>query len=135
MQIHLILLFFAILLEASITTVPLVLDILLVLYILKRKPWVFAAAFISGIFLDLFLVRTLGQSSVFFLIFLFIISLYGRKFEIVSSYFVLFSSFVGSLLFLKIFGYDYVFQQALISAIFSTLLFKGVKLLTFKNDE
>lgn len=122
-----LLLFLSIFLQASITTIPIVLDVLLIFYILKRKPWVFVAAFVSGFFLDLLTVRTLGQSSLFFLIFLFVVSLYERKFEIVSGYFVFFSSFLGSLFFLKISGYDYIFQQALISAIFSTLLFKGVE--------
>lgn len=122
-----LLLFLSIFLQASITTIPIVLDILLIFYIFNRKSFVFLLAFASGIFLDLTSVRIVGQSSIFFVTFLFVVSLYERKFEIVSGYFVFFSSFLGSLFFLKISGYDYIFQQALISAIFSTLLFKGVE--------
>lgn len=122
-----LLIFLSIVLQISITTIPIVLDVILIFYILSRKSLAFLLAFASGFFLDIASVRIVGQSSIFLVTFLFIISLYERKFEIVSTCFVLFSSFVGSLLFLKIFGYDYIFQQALISAIFSTLLFKGVK--------
>lgn len=130
-----LLLFLSIFLQTSITTIPIVLDVILIFYILNRKSWVFLLAFASGIFLDSLTVRSLGQSSIFFLSFLFIATLYERKFEIASSYFVFFASFLGSLFFLKIFDSDYIFQQAAISAIFSAFLFKGVKLLTFKNDE
>lgn len=122
-----LLLLFAILIEVSKTTIPLVLDIIIILYILERKSWVFAVAVITGLFLDIALVRSLGQSSIFFLGLLFIITLYERKFEITSQFFVLFSSFFASLFFLAVFGYGYILQQALVSSFLSFLLFKVIK--------
>lgn len=122
-----LLLFLAILIEVSKTTIPLVLDIIIILYILERKSWVFAVAVITGLFLDVALVRSLGQSSIFFLGLLFIITLYERKFEITSQFFVLFSSFFASLFFLAVFGYNYILQQALVSSFFSFFLFKVIK--------
>lgn len=129
----LVLLFLAILVESSITTIPIVLSIILILYIFTKSPWVFLAAFISGLFLDIFSVRTLGQTSLFLITFLFIITLYERKFEIATNYFVLFSSFFGSLIFLIIFGYNYAFPAALASSIFAFLTFRLSGVFSSKN--
>lgn len=120
-------LIFAILLEGTITSIPLVLDVLLVVYILRRKSFLFILALISGIVLDVFSVRTLGSSSIYFVSFLFIIFLYERKFEITTYPFILFSSFLGGLFYLWIFGYNYILQQAIASSIISILLFIGLK--------
>ncbi|MDP2649478.1 MAG: hypothetical protein Q8P10_01400 [bacterium] len=118
-----LLLFFLVFLEGSITTIPLVLDVLLVLYVLLRSPWIFLAAFLGGLFLDISLVNHPGNTSIFFLVFLLIVNLYERKFEISNVYFILIYSFLGSLIFLKISGYDNIFVQSLLSSIFSVLLF------------
>lgn len=117
-------LIFAILLEGTITSIPLVALVLLVVYILKRKSSLFILALISGIVLDVFSVRTLGSSSIYFVSFLFIVFLYERKFEITTYPFVFVSSFLGGLMYLWIFGYGYVFQQAAVSSIIAVLLFK-----------
>lgn len=119
-----LILIFAILLEGIITSIPLVLDVLLVAYILKRKSSLFILALILGIVLDVFSVRTLGSSSIYFVSFLFIVFLYERKFEITTYPFILFSSFLGALFYLWIFGYDYVLLQSLASSLISVLLFK-----------
>jgi len=117
-------LIFAILLEGTITSVPLVLDVLLVVYILKRKSSLFILALISGIVLDVFSVRTLGLSSIFFISFLCIVFLYERKFETTTYPFVFFSSFLGGASYLLIFGYDHVLEQAVVNSIIAVLLFK-----------
>lgn len=134
-RLLLLLLFAVFVLEVSVTTIPLVLDVLLILSILERKPWVFLAAFILGLLLDVSAVRVLGQSSLFFVIFLFLVSLYERKFETTSSYFVLFLSFFGSLVFLLVFGYNFAFWQAVVSSLLSFLLFKTIGHLPFKAYE
>lgn len=118
-------LFFLSFLE-GITTLPLVLIVLLCLYIVFKRPMLFALAFFTGLFLDLFLLRTLGQTSLFFLIFLILVLLYERKFEIRTVPFVFVASFLGSLFYLLTYGSDYVFAQALVSSVIAVLLFQFV---------
>lgn len=125
-RLLLLLFFIAFILEAFVTTIPLVLDILLILYIINRKAWVFLAAFIIGLLLDISAVRVLGQSSIFFITLLFIATLYERKFEITSGYFVFFASFLGSLIYLLIFGFNHAFWQALANSTISLFIFKGI---------
>lgn len=86
----------AILLQGSIFAFPLVLMVLTLLYCSYRTEWIFLVAFASGILLDIFLVRPVGITSSFFLIFLFLIFLYQKKFEVTSPYFVFLSLFLGS---------------------------------------
>lgn len=115
-------LFFLSFLEA-ITTLPLVLIVILCLYIVFKMPMLFTLAFFTGLILDVFLVRTLGQTSLFFLIFLILVLLYERKFEIKTNPFVFAGSFLGALLYLLVFGYNYVFAQAAVSSVIAVLLF------------
>ena len=126
-----ILLFIAMIIESSIASIPLVLDIIIILYIFEKKSWIFVATFVSGLFLDVLLVRVLGQTSLFFVIFLFILSLYERKFETSSIYFALFSSFLGSLIFLILAKENFIFQNSIISAIFTVVLFMIFKQLNY----
>lgn len=130
------LLFFSFLLESTVTSLPLVLDMIIVLYIFQRKSWVFWAAFISGLLLDTVSLNPLGRTSIFFLIFLFIASLYEKKFEISSSYFVLIYSFLGSLIFLWMFGGNSIILQSVISSLATLLIFTLFKssVFNFKRD-
>lgn len=114
----------AILVEATITPIPIVALVLLVFYIVKRSSQVFFPAFVSGIVLDIFSVRTLGLSSLFFIAFMFTVFLYERKFETQTITFVFFATFLGSLIYLKIFGYNNILFQSFINAIIGVLLFK-----------
>src|SRR5262245_36757173 len=88
---------FLIFLQGSVTTIPLLLGLLLVWYCLTQEKWIFIVAFFSGIFLDVFLVRQIGVSSLFFLVVLYLLFLYQRKFEISSYYFILFADFIATL--------------------------------------
>lgn len=119
-----LLLFLAVLLEGVLTTLPLVLILLVVLYVLKKGLWLFIAAFFTGVILDLILVRTIGTSSLFFVSFLFLEELYGRKFETQALPFVLLASFVGSIFYLLILGQTLIFQQSLVSSIMALGVFK-----------
>ena len=118
-----LILFFLSFLEA-ITTLPLVLIVLLCLTIVFKRSMLFALAFFTGLFLDIFQLRNLGQTSLFFLIFLVIVLLYERKFEIKTKPFVFISTFVGALFYLLLFNYDYVLAQALVSSVLAVLTFK-----------
>lgn len=128
-----ILLFLAVFLEGIFSTLPLTLDVLLISYVVKRQSLdesglfsVFVLAFLLGVVLDIFSLRLLGLSSLFFIIFLFLIILYERKFEVETVPFIMFSSFLGSIFFLIIFGYKYVFLQAIVNSLVTVLLFKIV---------
>src|SRR3989338_11445134 len=85
----------AVLLESTITSIPLVLDVLIVFYVLRRKSRLLIPAFIAGIILDIFQVRELGQTNIFLLLVVFLVFLYEKKFEITTSPFLFFSSFIG----------------------------------------
>lgn len=124
--ILILLLFFATILEA-ITTIPLVLIVLLCFAVVFEKTWIFAVAFFMGLIMDLFWVRSLGMTSLFFITFIIVILLYEKKFEIKTKPFVFLSTFIGTLFYLMFFDYNYVFAQALVSSAIAVLLFTGLK--------
>ena len=124
MPIIFILFFLLTILLSSITTIPFSIALLVVGTVVFRKSWIFFAAFFLGLFLDLSLLRPLGQTGLMFTLFIFTISLYERKFEAQTLTFVFFAAFLGSLIYLKIFGGNYILLQALISSLFAILLFK-----------
>ena len=113
----------AVLIEGTVISVPIVLAVLLLCYILKRKSSIFILAFVSGIMLDVFGVRTIGASSLFFILFIFLVMLYQRKFEITTYPFVFFSSLVGGSVYLWVFGYNHVVEQAVAGSIIALLMF------------
>jgi cell shape-determining protein MreD len=127
MLILLPLLIISIFLEGTVTTLPLVLVCLLCMTILKRDWVVFPAAFFAGLILDVLVVHRLGGASIFFLLYVFLILLYQRKYEINSYPFVFTASFFGSFLFLLIFNYSNVFLQSVISSLIAVVLFALLK--------
>jgi cell shape-determining protein MreD len=110
-------------LESSVTSLPLVFLILLCLAVLARKEWIFVLAFIAGIVLDALSFRALGQSSLYFIGYIFLVFLYEKKFEIATKYFIFIASFLGSFGFLIIFSYGNVVLQSLISSIIGVIIF------------
>lgn len=114
---------FSLFLESSVTTLPLVFLTLFCLAVLTRKEWIFVIAFIAGVFLDALSFRVLGQSSLYFILYIFLVFLYERKFEISTKYFVFIASFLGSFGFLIIFSYNNVVLQSLMSSIIGILIF------------
>lgn len=89
----------ALFLESSIFSIPFLLMGLLLLFVFTKKPSVFFVAFICGILLDSMLLRMIGSTSIFYLLFLLIVLLYDRKFEVISLPFVLALSVVGNILY------------------------------------
>lgn len=117
-----------VLLEGIVTTVPLVTVLLLVFYAIFRKKWVYPAAIILGIGLDFFAMRTIGISSVFFVLFLFLIIVYEQKFEIETIPFLFAASFLGSFAFLMLIAYKPFFLQVVISSFLTLVLYKVIKM-------
>ncbi|MGA2967571.1 MAG: hypothetical protein ABSD69_00140 [Candidatus Levyibacteriota bacterium] len=123
-----ILLLLALILEVSLTTIPFIFLVLLCLTVVLRANWLFIAAFIFGLLFDLLSFKALGISSSFFVIFLFLVLLYQSKFEITTGYFVLVTSFSGSLLFLFLQGYtNAIILQTILSVVIGLLLFKLIQ--------
>jgi len=126
-MIFLVFLIFAILLEATVISTPIVLDLLLVFFILERKSRLLVNGFVSGMILDIFRLRVLGLTGIFFIVFILLVFLYEKKFEIATYPFVFFASFLGGVLYLWIFAHNHVFEQSIVSSIIAVLMFGGLR--------
>src|SRR5437868_4014330 len=115
--------FIAIFLQASLVAWPLLLGVLVALAVIEKKSTVFFFAFLSGILIDMLLFHPVGTSSVFFVVFLYIIFLYQRKFEIQTMPFVFFASLIGSAVYLLVFGYREILLSSGIVGLFSAACF------------
>ena len=122
-----ILLAIALILEASLTTIPFVFLILLCFLVLSRENWLFIFAFAIGLILDLVTFKTLGLSSIFFVTILFLVLLYQSKFEIATNAFIFFASLLGSFGYLLFLGYKDILFQAIFSSIIGLILFKVIQ--------
>ena len=112
------------LLEITVTTLPLVFLILLSVAVISKKEWIFALAFILGLILDVFSFKLIGASSIFFLVFIFLVFMYQKKFEIATKPFIFLASFLGSLAFLLLFSFSsLIIVEAILSAIIGTVIF------------
>ncbi len=123
MIIFLLLLVLAVFLEGSVTTLPFSLILLIVFYCVSKKQETFLIGFIFGLLRDIVDLRLLGVSSLFFVTAIFVAGLYERKFEIQSAPFVFLFSFLGSFLYLLLFGYQNVFPQALVLSLIGVFAF------------
>lgn len=122
------LLFLALILEVSITTIPLLFLVLLCLMVLIKANWLFILAFIFGLIFDLLAFKTLGITSAFLTAFLFLVLLYQSKFEITTGYFVAIAAFLGSFLFLLMQNYtQWILIQSIISSIIAWMFFKAMQ--------
>ena len=127
LALSIITLFLFTLLETTITTIPLILIVVLIMAVVSKKSWIFSVAFAEGIFLDLLSFDVIGKTSVFFTFFLLILLLYDKKFEIRTVHFVLISSLLGSLFYLILFNYQNSIMQTISSSVIAVILFLVVK--------
>lgn len=121
--ILLISLFISILLEATVVALPLAFILLLCYSILNRSSKVFLSAFATGIVLDIFKARVVGQTSMYFLVIFVLLLLYQRKYEIRSYMFVVLSSFIGSYIYLLLIAQSASFSRSAICSILATIIF------------
>lgn len=128
------LLFFLLLLfHATVVSVPIFLSVFIIYYIVTRKLSVFFLAFFVGIVLDIVLVRPLGITSIFLVLFLFFVILYEKKFEIDTPQFVFFGTFLGSVMYLFAFWYSNIFLQAFVNALLGVSFYVGIRLFLKKK--
>lgn len=111
-----------VLLQGSLISFPLVFLVLLTIAIRSKKTWIFPLAFILGVILDSFYLKTPGTTSIFFLIFLFAVFVYERKFEVDSLSFIFISSFLGSMILFVILGETNILFKSVITSIFTLFL-------------
>jgi len=125
----------SIFLEGTVTALPLVFISLVILTIATRNLFLFVLAFFAGILLDAFALRQIGLTSIFLLICVFLMLLYQRKYEINSYPFVLLASFVGSVVYLFIFGYGNFLGLAGASVVVALLLFMSFRMIYSKAQD
>ncbi len=113
----------SIIIESTFSFLPLTLLIIIFSSIVIRKNDIFILAFFSGLFLDIFSLRTLGISSLIFVLITFLIFLYQKKFELETTHFIFMASLVGSFLYLFFTGSSNVVLGAIISSIISSVSF------------
>ena len=124
MWLLVILILISTLLQACVTTLPLVILFFLNAAVVTKKTWIFPVSFLAGLVLDALLFNPMGTTSLFLVIFLFIVLLYDKKFDIQTFPFVFLASFIGSLIYFIIISHiPNIFTQAIISAVISTLSF------------
>lgn len=112
-----ILLLMAIAFEATLIQIPLTLTMLLSIGILEKRGWILFVGLVAGLLLDSLTFRFMGISSLFFLCVLFLLYLYGKKFEIQHIGFDIFFCFTMSSIYGVFFGNQQPFLGALIACI------------------
>ncbi|MGH7245884.1 MAG: hypothetical protein ACREGI_03050 [Candidatus Levyibacteriota bacterium] len=115
--------FFAIILEVSVFSLPLTLLVIILFAVMLRNGWVFPVAFVAGIILDSLFFSQVGVRSMFLIAVIAIVYLYQNKFEIHTGEFAAFSSFLASFLYLLFFGSQNIFLQSFVSALLGAALF------------
>lgn len=97
------LLIMAVLFEGTITSLPLVLMMLIITATQIHSTNIFLVGFVGGIVLDIVLIRPIGETSSYFLIILFLMSMYEKKYEVGSALFVTIFTFIASGIYFLIF--------------------------------
>lgn len=110
-----ILLLVSIFLESTIITVPLALLIIIFAAVTVKNNDVFILAFLGGLLLDFLTLGTIGLSSAFFVLFVTIIFLYQKKFEISSLNFIALISFLGSIIYLFLTNSNHLISEAIVA--------------------
>lgn len=116
----------AIILQSSVTTVPLVLIVLLNFAVASKKRSVLFIAFFCGLLIDIVLLNPLGQTSLFFVVVLTIVIIYERKYDTQTFPFVFIASFLGSFSYLILYKSGFILIQSIVASLFSLLFFWAV---------
>ncbi len=109
--------------EVAIIPLPLTFLYLLLLFIFTRSVDVFLVGFFVGILIDILMVQQIGLSSIFFIFFLFLTSLYSRKYEVQTIPYVFIMTFASTFLYLLSIKEQVELVVPLLSAFLGTILF------------
>lgn len=107
----------SIFLESTLITVPLTLLLIIFTAVTVKNNDIFILAFLGGLLLDFLTLGTIGLSSAFFVLFVTIIFLYQKKFEISSLNFIALISFLGSIIYLFLTNSNHLISEALVATI------------------
>ncbi len=110
------------LLEGTVISLPLSLISLIFLSTTKKHLSVFYLAIISGLILDLITLRPLGTTAIFYVLFLFLLFLYERKYETSTLPFILVAVFVGVISYSVIFNIAHLVLQIILSMLILTII-------------
>lgn len=113
----------ALLVESTILQVPLILILLVLFFVICKDARIFPLAFGMGLLIDIFLFKPVGVSSIFFISFLFFVSLYDRKYEIRTLPFIMLSILIGSLLYGLLMGYIHLVISLSLSLLLAVCLY------------
>lgn len=119
----LLFLFIALFLESTLIHVPLVLLVVIFVALFAKKEWSIFFAVGAGLLLDSLTFRLLGSTSVFFLVTVGILLLYGRKFETNNILFGILFTCLASIFYLFLFGNQQFFLALLIVTASSGVVF------------
>lgn len=119
--------FIFIFIESTVFSFPITLLSVLLLFVFTRSVDVFLLAFFVGIVLDILKVHPVGISSAYFILYIFLTSLYSRKYEIETLLFVFIMGLMGS------FIYSFLVEHTirLLNA-FSIAVIGGILFVTFQ---
>lgn len=131
--IFLIIIFLLSIVEATVWKIPLVLICILLGTVLYKRTYFFFLGIFGGIFLDFLNFNIVGPRSIFFTIFIAIIFLYQKRFELKSFQFVSLMIILGSLGYLIFFGSENLFLQAAISWVVAVVLFFLLEIIPKSN--
>jgi cell shape-determining protein MreD len=136
MTILLFLLFgIALIVESSVSSLPLVALFLIIITVWCKSTHILFLAFLSGIILDILLVRNIGVTSMFFLVMIAGMVLYQKKYELRSPFFVIPFSMIASMLYVVIFPVPQPILHVIFSTILAAILFVISSLLIQKTNE
>ena len=114
-------------LETSAFSMPFLIIGLIAVTVVFKNYISFLFALVFGIMLDVLTFKTIGISSFLFIILVFIIFSYQKKFEITTNYFVIFASFLAGLIFSFIFGLNHIIFQSIVSVVLGVTAFQFLK--------
>lgn len=117
--VFLILLILATFFESTGIRFPFVLLILFFAYLFLKSGWIFFAGVLCGIVLDIMTLQSIGGRSLFFLLFLFLITLYENKYEVKTVPFIIAATFLGSSVYSLILGFGLDVRQAIMIGLFA----------------
>ena len=129
------LIFFLAVILSALTTFPVIVSMILCFTVVSKSPKIFILAILGGLLIDVFFLRIPGSTSLFLVIFAFMIFLYQKRFEIQTYVFVFIGTFLGSVIYLKIFGYDEIFLQSLVSSLLALFLFRVFNRFNVRKNE
>lgn len=120
-------------LEGSLTSIPLVLMCLLTIAASTKSQRVYLYALLAGSILDILTGRILGVTSLVFTLFLGMVFLYQRKYEINSHMFIFIASLLMSIVFGLLFHTSHLFMHVVSSVLFAQILFLLWRVLFLKG--